>query len=75
MREEALKEETSWPNVDFFEQHGAYAQNYGWGKQLIMDYLATQPQYPSLLDAYVAFVKRPVLPSNMVKIIAASKTK
>eukprot|EP00667_Euglena_gracilis_P010547 EG_transcript_10752 len=64
MEREALKERDSWPNVEFIQETGAYVQGYSWGKQLIHDYL--QAQRPaSLLDAYVAFMKRPLTPGMM----------
>ena len=68
----ALKPDNSWPNVVFFQEYGAYTQSYGWGKQLILDYLRTQTQHATLLDAYVAFAKRPPTPSKMRAVIQAA---
>ena len=68
----ALKPDSSWPNVAFFQEYGAYTQSYGWGKQLIMDYLRTQAQHATLLDAYIAFAKRPPTPGRMRAVIGAA---
>jgi len=72
MRDEALRELNSWPNVEFFEQTGAYTQGYGWGKQLIADYVKAQrPATP--LDGYVAFVKRPPTPGMMADALRLNR--
>jgi hypothetical protein len=83
MLELALKPNDSWPNVAFFEQYGAYAQSYGWGKELILVYLQTQTGpavgptgragHATLLDAFIAFTKRPPTPSRMRREIGAWK--
>jgi hypothetical protein len=68
----ALKPDSSWPNVAFFQEYGAYTQSYGWGKPSIMDYLRTQTQHATLLDAYLAFAKRPPTPGRMRAVIGAA---
>lgn len=75
MLESALKPNDSWPNVAFFESYGAYAQSYGWGKELILEYLKTRPGHATLLDAFVAFTKRPPTPSRMRREIEAWRAK
>lgn len=76
MLELALKDNDSWPNVDFIEQYGAYIQSYGWGKELLRRYLTAQLEMRNvqvdertLMEAYVEFVKRPVTPANMAKAL------
>ncbi len=56
----------------FFQEYGACTQSYGWGKQLIMDYLRTQAQHATLLDAKIAFAKRPPTPGRMRAVIGAA---
>ncbi|KAK3282361.1 hypothetical protein CYMTET_9892 [Cymbomonas tetramitiformis] len=81
MQEQALKSNDSWPNVAFFEEYGAYVQSYGWGKELILEYLqvlqsqkhpegnSLEDKRKQILEEYIEFMKRPPTPSRMQDVI------
>lgn len=63
MEHEGLKKRDSWPNVDFMQQYGPYLLGYGWGSELLRQYLRSTGAEDDLWPAYVQFMKRPWPPS------------
>ena len=74
MLEQGLKRHDSWPNADFFDQVGAYTLGYGYGKELILNYCKQQAKEKnrSVIEEYIEFMKRPVLPSQMQKALSGN---
>jgi len=66
MKEDYLKPKESWPNSNFFMDHGAYSASYGWGKELILRYLNNFPE-ERRLDEFINTLQKPILPSDLAK--------
>ena len=84
LQEEALKRADSWPNVHFFEQVGAYSHGYGYGRELIHVYCQHMVDQKrkrkgggagttSLMEEYIRFMKRPLTPGQIRRIVGAKK--
>lgn len=53
----ALKPRTSWPNIDFIHQYRSYVISYGWGKELLYNYLKAQPG--DIWTNFIKFLEKP----------------
>lgn len=68
MYNHGLMDNNSWPNIDFVKEVRTYITGYGYGCDLIKEYLnklVIEGKYENVWGAFIYFLKRPPTPKRM----------